>query len=72
MRCWTNRLVCGAFIWFVGAQLGLYVLLQLLSSFGSRKRFLTVVLDENWQVTVPALALMWAGYEIMIRARRNP
>ena len=68
MRCWTNRLVCGALIWFVGAQLGLYVLLQLLSSFPP-KRFLAVVLDENWHVSLPALALMWAGYEIMIRAR---
>lgn len=64
-----TRITLGVAIWTSGAALLLYVAIVLIDRLGDGRRTFGVVFEDNWQVTLPGLTLIFIGYRIMSRTR---
>lgn len=64
-----TRITLGVAIWTSGAALLLYVAIVLIDRLGDGRRTFGVVFEDNCQVTLPGLTLIFIGYRIMSRTR---
>lgn len=64
-----RRFTLGVSIWTAGAVLLLYVAIVMIDGLESDRRTLAIIFEDNWQVTLPGLAMTVIGYRIMSRAR---
>ncbi|MCP1551596.1 hypothetical protein J2W76_004920 [Methylorubrum zatmanii] len=64
-----TRFVFGTSVWLCGVSLLFYVGLVVINRTGDGRRFNGIVLEGNWHLTLPGLALVAIGHRIISRAR---